>query len=114
MCLYNNVSSFMPYLLLERTLRALTMHGGEISFGSSRIKSSSHCLVSGPVLAAAVFTRERSASRYVAPRVGRELSRSAEVSARFYGRRGGMFRKCQLFRFFQMPSPIEIVRYSYT
>lgn len=51
------------------------------------------CLVSGPVLAAAVFARERSAAWYVAPRAGREFSRSTEISIGFHGRRGGMFRK---------------------
>lgn len=92
------------YLLF---ISRLSMHirslGGEILFSNSCIKSSSYCLVPGPVLAAAVFARERSATRHITPCVGREFSRPAEVSAWFYGRRGRMFRKCQLFQFFQMP-----------
>ena len=54
------------------SFRVLSMHirSLEILFSSSCIKSSSHCLVSGPVLAAAVFARERSATRYITPCVG--------------------------------------------
>ena len=50
-------------------------------------------LVSGPVLAAAILAGERAAARRAAPRARRELSRSAAIPARIYGRRGRMLRK---------------------
>jgi len=83
------------------------------SLCNSRIKSSLHCLVPGPVLTAAVFARERAASRYVAPCAGREFPRSAKVPAWLHGRRGGMLREYQWYRFFQMPLRLKPIKVGY-